>query len=519
MRAHIVGILLLSCAAATARAAESGVDNAKVYVSADGVELAVVTLKGQPKAVLKVTGSGTEVDGKARLHDVIEMSSRTEYRTKLHGGSYSTFLAGKNGQFELYLPKRGELRLKYSDEKTKALKADAILAENKKQTKDGSLAKLENFDRKATVADLEKELADESAAAEKSCGGKLPVVVDWAALSDDTLLKYSVGSFCGAPLGELRKLCESAEGKAWVNTKVKRIGCKFANSGSNATLEVQGDGTLKWSTAPQASNLEEVVHKQLVGEPAGDGEPPWGTLQSLAQRLALEKTTLCTDGKAHYVVVAPDENTSIRLYSGDGKSFVAVPSPGPALSGETFYDPRHIAPNANRDFRGVDMRVYSSVELDTEKKSCAVRCGDRTVPLKLVSAKETKPMLLAAKIGPTPQKWRPYALFRDEKGVYYFVDRGFKPGDEKRFRLFKGVTGALKEQKMTNVISDSEGEIFSTRSGSLKMIIDRKHPTVWVQAGKSTRLREVPVADNLPMIYSDLGVYSAERMGTPCDDL
>jgi hypothetical protein len=518
MRAHTLGILLLSCAAGTTHAAESAVENAKVFVSDDGIELAVVTLKGQPKALLKVTGSGTEVDGKARLHDILEMSTRTEYRTKLHGGAYSTFLAGKNGRFELYLPKRGEVRVKFSEEKTKALKPDVIVNENKKQTKDGSLAKLESFDRKGTIAELEKELAEASAAAEKSCGGKLPMVVDWNGLSDDTLLKYSVGSFCGAPLGELGKLCQSAEGKSWVNAKVKRVSCKLASSGSEAALEPQPDGTVRWSTSTQASNLEETVHKLLLGEPAGDGEPPWGKLQSLAQRLALEKTALCTDGKEHYVAVASDEHTT-RLYSGDGKSFVAVPSPGPALSGDTFFDPRHVAPNANRDFRGVDMRVYSSVELDQDKKSCAVRCGDRTVPLKLVPAKETKPMLLAAKIGPTPQKWRPYVLFRDEKGVYYYVDRGFKPGEEKRFRLFRGVTGSLKEQKMTNVVSDSEGEIFSTKSGSLKMIVDRKHPTVWVQASKSTRLREVPVADNLPMIYSDLGVYAAERMGTPCDDL
>src|SRR5262249_5218263 len=65
----------------------------------------------------------------------------------------------------------------------------------------------------------------------------------------------------------------------------------------------------------------------------------------------------------------------------------------------------------------------------------------------------------------------------------------------------------------------SEGEIFSTKTGSLKLIVDRKHPTVWVQAGKTTRLREVPVGSNLPMIYSDLGVYASERMGTPCDEL
>jgi hypothetical protein len=62
-------------------------------------------------------------------------------------------------------------------------------------------------------------------------------------------------------------------------------------------------------------------------------------------------------------------------------------------------------------------------------------------------------------------------------GDFVAVVTGLKAGEEKRFRLFKGAKGSLKEQKMTNVVSDSEGEIFSAKTGSLKMIIDRKQAT------------------------------------------
>ena len=62
---------------------------------------------------------------------------------------------------------------------------------------------------------------------------------------------------------------------------------------------------------------------------------------------------------------------------------------------------------------------------------------------------EPKPLLMAAKIGPTPQKWRPHVLFRDEKGTYYYVDRGFKPGEEKRFDVVAvsgpGIIGTAQE--------------------------------------------------------------------------
>ena len=49
-------------------------------------------------------------------------------------------------------------------------------------------------------------------------------------------------------------------------------------------------------------------------------------------------------------------------------------------------------------------------------------------------------------------------------------------------------------QKMTNAVSDSEGEIFTTRAGDLRLVIDRQKTSEWVQGGKKTVLREVPLA-------------------------
>ena len=41
--------------------------------------------------------------------------------------------------------------------------------------------------------------------------------------------------------------------------------------------------------------------------------PPWGKGETLGERMALEKTAVCTDGKSHYVVLAPSERSSCRL--------------------------------------------------------------------------------------------------------------------------------------------------------------------------------------------------------------
>ena len=122
-----------------------------------------------------------------------------------------------------------------------------------------------------------------------------------------------------------------------------------------------------------------------------------------------------------------------------------------------------------------------------------------------------------------------YALARDNTGTYYFVDRGREEQFSKHFRVFVGPRGKLREVPLTNVVSDSEGDVFATKTGSLRLVLNKGEST-WLQETKApglketqrtkeTRLVHLPVEDNVRLIYSDLGVYLGERLGTPCDDL
>jgi hypothetical protein len=360
------------------------------------------------------------------------------------------------------------------------------------------------------VAEQEKTLKESAASVDGKCGTKLAVSVDWNTINDETLGQYSVSGFCDNPLDELRRLCETQEGKSFVST-IKKVTCAF---GKEMSVKVSGD-TLAWTTSTEGYNQDQFVRKELLGAPAPAGGPAWGKLESLQQRIALEQTAVCTDGKSHYVVLSPN-----RLYWGDDKALTEVPPPAEQGSHNYFFDPRHVNPGANPSFRGMDYRIHSSVDADLAKKTCSVRCGTTNTELKLLAFADAKKLVTTAKINPTSQKWRPHVLLRDEKGSYYYVDRGFKPGEEKRFRLFKGPKGSLKEQKMTNVVSDSEGEIFSTKTGSLRLIIDRTQSSQWIENNKkTTKLRDVPVVENMTMIYTELGVYSGEKLGNPCDEL
>ena len=80
---------------------------------------------------------------------------------------------------------------------------------------------------------------------------------------------------------------------------------------------------MKWFALRTLAGLVVAVAALLAVGLALDGAafaaeaPPWGKAENLGERMTLEKTAVCTDGKSHYVVVAPSEKHSTQLYSGD----------------------------------------------------------------------------------------------------------------------------------------------------------------------------------------------------------
>jgi hypothetical protein len=142
-------------------------------------------------------------------------------------------------------------------------------------------------------------------------------------------------------------------------------------------------------------------------------------------------------------------------------------------------------------------------------------CGERTTEFKAVEQGKVTAMVGGAKFHPPRWKYRAYALARDDAGTYYYVDRRRDEGSME-FRLYSGQRGSMKPLKMVNVVSDSEGDIFSTKTGELRLVLDKKE-SAWVQKGKRQQLKSLPVEDNVALIYADLGVYTGQPLGTPCD--
>ena len=84
------------------------------------------------------------------------------------------------------------------------------------------------------------------------------------------------------------------------------------------------------------------------------------------------------------------------------------------------------------------------------------------------------------------------------------------------FRVYIGRRGKLRMQAMVDVISDSEGEVFATKRGKLRLVVG-KGEALWIRGRRQTRLTQVSVKENLPMIYQELGPYWGKPLYTPCD--
>ncbi|CAN5877885.1 hypothetical protein BH11MYX3_BH11MYX3_37180 [soil metagenome] len=116
---------------------------------------------------------------------------------------------------------------------------------------------------------------------------------------------------------------------------------------------------------------------------------------------------------------------------------------------------------------------------------------------------------------------RPHMFARDDAGIYYYVDRFDNAHGGKGYRVFVGKKGAMKQMSLTDVASDSAGQVFSTKTGDLRLVKttdgDTKPSTKWVKGEKKTDLIPLDLDVNSPVIFKDLGIY--KFTGTLCDNI
>jgi|GEM_PF-323452 len=163
-------------------------------------------------------------------------------------------------------------------------------------------------------------------------------------------------------------------------------------------------------------------------------------------------------------------------------------------------------------------RVDSTTDLGRKASGAFfVNCADDDAALTKLSDGDARKVLDKSAFHRALWKRQAHVLARDDSGTYFYVDRIRDEEGGKGFRIFSGPSGNMKELPMTNVISDSVGEIYATKKGELRLVTSNAE-IAWIKGGKRATLTRVPVEDNAKLIYGELGVYPG-TLGTPCDDM
>ncbi len=146
-------------------------------------------------------------------------------------------------------------------------------------------------------------------------------------------------------------------------------------------------------------------------------------------------------------------------------------------------------------------------------------CGDQpVVPLTQLTGDKAKSVLDKHTLMTEFLQRRAHMLARDDSGTYYYVDRLSTAFGGKSFRVYVGKKGAMKLLPLSDVASDTAGEVFSTKTGDLRL--DRRadvQKMAWIRGEKRTELITLDVDANSAVIFSDLGIYPF--LGTICDNM
>jgi hypothetical protein len=479
---------------------------------ADDWRAEVARLDEPNTALIRFFGNDTELEGIPLVYKYESTDYGKRWFTRVHGRERSVLYgirSGASGEapWRLHAPNARDGRPAKQLEEVPPGLGEEIAARYARLLDEGKIDALQRFDRAHEIEREEEGLTSSLESARRACGHEsLAARIDWSLVDDETILSQSIYSRCDGILSALRTICDREGGAEWVRENVSAVECHLTDEVEPSVRHA--DRTLTFVFAIKSVNVDQKAREGLLAAP----DATHGTLE---QRIVVASTTVCADEAGeHFIVLSPRADDENKLAYGTREGLSRVTTPW-GLSDGWFQDARFFNEKHNDSFRGHDLRFYSFVEAKDD--GCRLVCGSREVPLARVDD-ATKAEVLAAPRNPSPFDRVPHALARDKAGTYYYVDRGNTDATARDFQLFRGRRGAMRRLDMKDVVSDSEGEVFESRTGILRLIVDRDE-ALWIRGKAKDELKALPIGENLGLIFNELGVYLGRELGTPCDDL
>ncbi len=493
---------------------------AKVFKGPQGLILAMVRLEDDTY-LARVTGTTSPLDGKVlRCKFHRDGWARSTWTYRYDGRDRILVLRRRRGPrttMRVYLlgePGLSGSVVTFSEADSKRLDVKKLVEIHLAQRAQGIFSRMARFRKKAAMEQVEQYVAKESRDVEKACRLHLTTHIDWKSAEPITATNVDIANECSIPFWSLKSLCRVPGVALVVRSGLSRFECRI---GSKSSLHLEGK-KLVWTVPRKFHYLVGTVRARLADT------IKWPNAQTLAQVIYDSQTNLWTNGKGLYLGLKPMRprnrlGTSLfpyrQFFFGTKTSGMRLVSLVKHLGSHYFEDPRYPTPEKERRFRYKNVNNLVYVRYSSPDKSLSFKCGYRRVQLKPVPRERAAAVLKGVKWLPPVSHRQPYGLARDRKGTYYYVDRA--PGAEKRdFRLYRGRLGKLRRLQMTNLVTDSEGDVFSTPNGKLRLVLEKEH-SYWVRKGRKERLVNVPIEKNLGLIYTDLGVYEGQPFGSPCD--
>ena len=245
--------------------------------------------------------------------------------------------------------------------------------------------------------------------------------------------------------------------------------------------------------------------------------------------------TAAADPKPKPVDIKPFRDKVIVLQDSDGGTYVALPgSDGHLFYGtknKPLYEQTIISRSSDGTTGAWDLGVWAPRVPKLQPGSVARKadgsylkwCGeDHQVGLSEITGDKAKKILDKSTFMTTAMIRRPYLLARDDSAVYYYVDVIRDQYGGKGYRVFVGRKGAMKQKPLVDLASDTAGDVFSTKTGNLRIVRDanandNSSNVTWVKGEKRSPLVWLDLDANSVLIFKDLGVYGF--IGSICENL
>lgn len=289
---------------------------------------------------------------------------------------------------------------------------------------------------------------------------------------------------------------------------------------------------------PTATRVRQATGRQPAGNRQSHGDPMRQLMivvlaLGAAGHAAADSKAPAKAGEKPKAIDAKAVADKLDVFRDDDGNFYVSPKAG-AFSddaeqwvfygnGKTLYQQRIIG--SGSDSQGYDWAVWSPRVRGIQQASFVakgpkpnVQCKQQDPkPLKQLTVDEARALIARATFLPPLWQRQAHFLARDDDGTYFYVDRYREEYGGKGYRVFSGQKGSMKELAMTNVVSDSAGEIYATKSGDLKIVTDgNSGKAYWKKGQTRNELVMLELLPNRYLIYRELGIYG--QLGVLCDD-